>query len=45
MFVVTFSNDWFDDIDPSVSAFLTSLYVVFTAIISSVYNFRLPTKS
>jgi len=33
-----------DDIDPSVSAFLTSLYVVFTAIISSVYNFRLPTK-
>ena len=33
-----------DDIDPSVSAFLTSLYVVFTAIISSIYNLRLPTK-
>ena len=33
-----------DDIDPSVSAFLTSLYVVFTAIISSAYNLRLPTK-
>ena len=33
-----------DDIDPSVSAFLTSLYVVFTAIISSVYHLRLPTK-
>ena len=33
-----------DDIDPSTSAFLTSLYVVFTAIISSVYNFRFPTK-
>ena len=33
-----------DDIDPSVSAFLTSLYVVFTALISSIYNLRLPTK-
>ena len=33
-----------DDIDPSVSAFLTSLYVVFTAIIASAYNLRLPTK-
>ncbi len=33
-----------DDIDPSTSAFLTSLYVVFTAIMSSVYNFRFPTK-
>ena len=33
-----------DDIDPSVSAFLTSLYVVFTAVISSVYHLRLPTK-
>lgn len=33
-----------DDIDPSTSAFLTSLYVVFTAIITSVYNFRFPTK-
>ena len=33
-----------DDIDPSVSAFLTSLYVVFTAIITSIYRFRLPTK-
>tara|TARA_B100001250_G_C19804842_1_gene792795 strand:+ start:1935 stop:2927 length:993 start_codon:yes stop_codon:yes gene_type:complete len=33
-----------DDIDPSVSAFLTSLYVVFTALISSIYQFRLPTK-
>ena len=33
-----------DDINPSVSAFLTSLYVVFTALISSAYNLRLPTK-
>ena len=33
-----------DDIDPSVSAFLTSLYVVFTALISSIYHLRLPTK-
>ena len=33
-----------DDISPSVSAFLTSLYVVFTALISSAYNLRLPTK-
>ena len=33
-----------DDINPSVSAFLTSLYVVFTAVISSIINLRLPTK-
>ena len=33
-----------DEIDPSVSAFLTSLYVVFTAVISSIINLRLPTK-
>ena len=33
-----------DEIDPSVSAFLTSLYVVFTAIISSAYNLKLPSK-
>ena len=33
-----------DNIDPSVSAFLTSLYVVFTALISSVYNLKSPTK-
>ena len=33
-----------DDINPSVSAFLPSLYVVFTALISSAYNLRLPTK-
>ena len=29
-----------DEIDPSVSAFLTSLYVVFTAVISSIINLR-----
>ena len=33
-----------DDIDPSVSAFLTSLYVIFTALISSIYNLKLPTR-
>ncbi len=33
-----------DDINPSVSAFLTSLYVVFTALISSIYNLKTPTK-
>ena len=33
-----------DDINPSVSAFLTSLYVVFTALISSIYNLKPPTK-
>ena len=33
-----------DNIDPSVSAFLTSLYVVFTALISSAYNLKPPTK-
>ena len=33
-----------DNIDPSVSAFLTSLYVVFTALISSAYNLKSPTK-
>ena len=32
-----------DNIDPSVSAFLTSLYVVFTALISSAYNLKPPT--
>ena len=33
-----------DDINPSVSAFLTSLYVVFTALISSIYHLKPPTK-
>ena len=33
-----------DDIDPSVSAFLTSLYVIFTALISSIYNLKFPTR-
>ena len=33
-----------DDIDPSVSAFLTSLYVVFTALLTTVFTKSKPTR-
>ena len=33
-----------DDIDPSVSAFLTSLYVIFTAIITTILARKKPTR-
>ena len=45
MFLAYFSQMvGLDDIDPSVSAFLTSLYVVFTAIITTVMAKRRPTR-
>ena len=45
MFLAYFSQMvGLDDIDPSVSAFLTSLYVVFTAIITTVMAKKRPTR-
>ena len=45
MFLAYFSQMvGLDDIDPSVSAFLTSLYVVFTAIITSFMSKKRPTR-
>ena len=45
MFLAYFSQMvGLDDIDPSVSAFLTSLYVVFTAIITTFMAKKRPTR-